>query len=108
MVSAKLTIPAPIAYPEGAVLVLNYKMRPAIWELGEVRDARYRPETLRSRADGSKYKTGGGWTYTVFVSRPVTTDGWGLRGGGYCLTVGDDAVKACSAPRVGAPAEEPR
>lgn len=77
-----MTILAPLANEGDSVNVLNYRMRPAQWELGTVRRT-------------PRFTPGWGWLYSVRIERPVIDRGpyRRSRGGGYDIDVRDDAIK---------------
>jgi len=70
---ATLTIPAPLAVKGEAVMVLNYRMRPARWQSGTIESAEYH------------HGATGRWVYGVRLDR------LGPRGP-IRLTVGDESV----------------
>lgn len=93
-----MEIPDPLAFPEERVLVLNYRMKPAQWEAGEVRDILFRPTHSRTAYDGGRYEIQCSWSYDIFVGRPITEDRYGRRGGGYVLVgVRSDAIRLLGA-----------
>lgn len=89
-----MNITAPVAWPEERVEALNYKMRPAVWERGEVRNITYVPRHVRTKRDGGTYVVEERWTYEVFIDRPRTEDRYGRqRGGGYTLTLCGEQIR---------------
>lgn len=89
----QITITAPLAATGDAVMVLNYRMRPAVWDHGEVRAVTYRPAYEIKRCDGSSHTVRESWSYEVWITRPVKEDRYGRYGGGYSITVGDDSIR---------------
>src|SRR5687768_14495863 len=91
-----MEIPYPVAFPEEVVLVLNYRMRPALWEEGVVSDFRFRPAHFRTAHNGEHYHVPCNWSFDVWIERPVV-EGPGRygksRGGGYKISVGPDAMR---------------
>lgn len=87
-----MIIPDPVAYPEEQVLVLNYRKRPATWEIGELRAFSFAPAYLASRQDGSKFEVKCSWRYEIHVRRPAENLGRG-RSIHYTLTVGSDGIR---------------
>jgi hypothetical protein len=89
-----MEIPYPVAFPEEVVLVLNYRMKPALWEEGKVRDFRFRPAHFRTTYSGEKYQVPSIWSFDVWIERPVVEQRYGKsRGGGYNISVGAEAIR---------------
>lgn len=90
-----IEIPAPVALPEQVVLVRNYRLKPAAWEIGTVQSVSFSPTFRRTAYDGSKYTVNERWLYSVWIDRPVIERKYGRnRGGGYRIEVGDDDIRA--------------
>lgn len=89
----QITITAPLAAVGDEVKVLNYRMRPATWEHGEVRAVTYRPAYEIKRHDGSSHTVRESWSYEVWITRPVKEDHYKRWGGGYSITVRDDSIR---------------
>ena len=79
-----IKISAPIAGVGDTVRVLNYRMRPAAWERGEVRSVKYSPAYRAKNGNGSTYPVAEYWRYEVRIKR---------REGGYAIQVCDDGIK---------------
>jgi hypothetical protein len=89
-----IEIQAPVALPGTAVIVRNYRCKPAAWERGEVEQAIFRPTYQATRCDGTAYSVPWRWSYTVFIDCSVKQNKYGRRlGGGYRIEVGDDDIR---------------
>lgn len=95
MSTSTLTIPAPVGYVDDRVWVLNYRRKPEQWELGTITRIAYTPAQERKDVRGGSFLVRSGWTYDVWIDRPVVTSKWGkTRGGGYIIQVRDESVRA--------------
>jgi hypothetical protein len=94
MSTLSLVIDAPVGYVNDRILVLNYRMRPERWEVGEILEVSFRPGQTFKRRDGSTYEWGSRWTYRVWIERERIEGRYGkISDGGYALEVGPDKVR---------------
>jgi hypothetical protein len=91
----QLVIDAPIGYAGERIGILNYRMRPAVWEVGTIRDLTFRPgQAASSRSYPS---------WSPARSKPRSSSGAQtckrsrrgacVPGGGHALTVGAESVR---------------